>query len=474
MNNKLCLFLILFIFSLGSMTAQEIKVPVGRVVDSIPAADSTSSSFALYLPQNFTTEKQWPVLFVFDAEGRGKASTQLFKGVAEEQSYVIAAANLNINQDSLQNDIKKVGAIINQVAGMLPLNKQEVYAVGLGAGGKLASALPLVYNNISGVLAVENGWLNTNYLKGSNKFMYSAIACTSRNSKFTLEGIVDFLDEKDHPTELNFYSCGQKVEWPIADVIYNSIAGFTLKAIRDGKRERDPVLIQKLYEHEVENAERLRRSRNYYLAFEKFKKIEDKYEDLGLDVDLRDKIKSIRRNKAFRQQRRDYRNFASKEKEKREEYLNYMENDVITSNFENTGWWAQEVAELKETQKNTSGAEAKMAARLVGYLDGLSKTYYDDYVNAPVNARTKVFVSILRTIFDKKDPEAYLNIIKIAGHDGDHETALLYLEDLLKTGFDELEALYDIEGILDLKLSKEYNKKIKEYLGEAKYYEAEI
>jgi len=474
MNNKLGLFLILFIFSLGSMTAQEIKVPVGRVVDSIPAADSTSSSFALYLPQNFTTEKQWPVLFVFDAEGRGKASTQLFKRVAEEQSYVIAAANLNINQDSLQNDIKKVGAIINQVAGMLPLNKQEVYAVGLGAGGKLASALPLVYNNISGVLAVENGWLSTNYLKGSNKFMYSAIACTSRNSKFTLEEIVDFLDEKDHPTELNFYSCEQKVEWPIADVIYNSIAGFTLKAIRDGKRERDPVLIQKLYEHEVDNAERLRRSRNYYLAFEKFKKIEDKYEDLGLDVDLRDKIKSIRRNKAFRQQRRDYRNFASKEKEKREEYLNYMENDVMTSNFENTGWWAQEVEELKETEKKASGEEAKMAARLLGYLDELSKTYYDDYVNAPVNARAKVFVSILRTIFDKIDPEAYLNIIKIAGHDGDHETALLYLEDLLKTGFDELEALYDIEGILDLKLSKEYNKKIKQYLGEAKYYEAEI
>ena len=65
-----------------------------------------------------------------------------------------------------------------------------------------------------------------------------------------------------------------------------------------------------------------------------------------------------------------------------------------------------------------------MASRLLGFLDALSKSYYDSYVNSQANARSKVFVSILRTIFDKNDPEAYLNIIKIAGHDGDHETAL--------------------------------------------------
>jgi len=114
-----------------------------------------------------------------------------------------------------------------------------------------------------------------------------------------------------------------------------------------------------------------------------------------------------------------------------------------------------------------------MASRLQGFLDNLSKNYYDGYVNSQATPRSKVFVSVLRTIFDKEDPEAYLNIIKIAGHDGDHETALLYLEDLLKTGFDDMEALYEIEGILDLKLSETYNDKIREYLGEAKYYKAE-
>ncbi len=467
-------FILLFLVFIPQIViSQEMEIPVGRIVDSIPTADSTSASFALYLPQDFNEEKEFPVIFVFDAKGRGRASTQLFRTVAEQQSYIIAAFNLDLQQDSLKNNIEKVAPFINQVDGMLSIDKKQVYVAGLSEGGQLAAALPLIYNNIAGVLAVENAWMNTEYLNANNKFMFSAIACDSNNSMFILEQINDYLDSKNYPTEMNFYSCDKDVEWPNADMIQNAVAGFTLNAIRENKRPKDLDLVKELFDVEVEYAEVLRRKRNYYQAFEKLKQIEDKYDDLGFDVDLRDQIKNIRRNKAFREQRREYRNVVSAEEAKQEEFLYYMENDVVTSNFENIGWWAAQVEGLQENEEKLNGARQKMASRLQGFLDNLSKNYYDGYVNSEANSRSKVFVSILRTIFDKKDPEAYLNIIKIAGHDGDHETALLYLEDLLKTGFDNMEALYDIEGILDLKLSKEYNAKIREYLGEAKYYAAE-
>lgn len=474
MNKKLSLVFFTFLFTFLNIQAQEIKLPKGRIIDSIPATDSTANSFALYLPQNFTTNKEWPVLFLIDAKGRGRASAQLFRRIAEEQSYIIASANVDVRQDSLQNNVKIVGSIINRVAGMLPLDKHQVYTVGLGDGGKVATALSLIYNNISGVLTVDNSWLNTNLLNTSNTFMYSAIACNSRFSQFTSQETVSYLDDMDYPTELNYYFCEEKLEWPVVDVIYNSVSGFTLRAIRNEKRKGNPELIDKLYQNEVAYAERLRRSRNYYPAFQKLKMIEDKYEDLGLEVELRDKIRTIRKNKTFKQQRREYRRTARREQEKREEYRYYLDDDVATANFENTGWWAQQVQELEQKKSKATGEKARMASRMLGFLDVLSKEYYDDYVNAPVIPRVKIFVSVLRTIFAKKEPEAYFNIIKIAGHDGDHETALLYLEDLLKTGFNDMEALYDIEGILDLKLSKPYNKIIKQYLGDAKYYEAEL
>ena len=465
------ILLLSFITQLG--TAQEIEIPLGKIVDSIPTSDTVAGSFALYLPTKFDEKQKWPVIFVFDPQGRGRATAQLFRTIAEKQSYVIASSNLNLKKDSLKNNITRVNSFIRQVDGMLSIDRQQVYIAGLSEGGQLAAALPFVYNNISGVLAIENAWLNTEYLNTTNKFMFSAIACDERNTMHVLKEIEAYLDKENYPTEMHFYTCEDKVEWPDTYVIQNAVAGFTLNAMKEGKRPEDLELLEQLYNNEVEYAQVLRRTRNYYRAFEKLKQIEDKYEDFSLDADLSDEIKNIRRNKAFRKQRRDYRNAIASENAKREEFIYYMDSDVVTSNFENIGWWAAQVEELKENEKKFTGPKQKKASRLLGFLDNLSETYYNNYVNSRANARSKVFVSILRTIFDKKDPEAYLNIIKIAGHDGDHQTALLYLEDLLKTGFNDMEALYDIEGILDLKLSKAYNEKIREYLGEAKYYKAD-
>jgi len=465
------ILLLSFITQLG--TAQEIEIPLGKIVDSIPTSDTVAGSFALYLPSKFDDKQKWPVIFVFDPQGRGRATAQLFRTIAEKQSYVIASSNLNLKKDSLKNNITRVNSFIRQVDGMLSIDRQQVYIAGLSEGGQLAAALPFVYNNISGVLAIENAWLNTEYLNTTNKFMFSAIACDERNTMHVLKEIEAYLDKENYPTEMHFYTCEDKVEWPDTYVIQNAVAGFTLNAMKEGKRPEDLELLEQLYNNEVEYAQVLRRTRNYYRAFEKLKQIEDKYEDFSLDADLSDEIKNIRRNKAFRKQRRDYRNAIASENAKREEFIYYMDSDVVTSNFENIGWWAAQVEELKENEEKFTGPKQKKASRLLGFLDNLSETYYNNYVNSRANARSKVFVSILRTIFDKKDPEAYLNIIKIAGHDGDHQTALLYLEDLLKTGFKDMEALYDIEGILDLKLSKAYNEKIREYLGEAKYYKAD-
>ncbi|MBI6120058.1 hypothetical protein [Salegentibacter maritimus] len=464
------ILLLIFIHQLGN--SQELKIPFGTIVDSIPVSDTLEDDFAIYLPRNFDEKKEWPVIFVFDPQGRGRATAQFFRTIAEKQSYIIAASNINLKQDSLKNNITKIAPLINRVDGMFAIDREQVFIAGLAEGGQLASALPFIYNNIAGVLAVENSWLNTDYLNTGKEFFFSAVACDDKYTKNVLTEIKDYLDKENFPTEINFYSCNGKTEWPNMDVIENAVAGFTLQAIKNGKRLADLDLITALYNAEVEYAQVLRRTRNYYQSFEKLKQIEDKYDGFGLEVDLGDQIKNIRRNKAFKQQRRDYRNAINTENEKQEEYVYYLDADVAISNFENIGWWVAQVEELKQQSEKLTGPKQKMASRLLGFLDNYSETYYNAYINSQAKAKSKIFVSVLRTIFAKDDPAAYLTIIKIAGHDGDHETALLYLEDLLKTGYKDMDALYNIEGILDLKLSKAYNDKIREYLGEAKYYKA--
>ncbi len=124
---------------------------------------------------------------------------------------------------------------------------------------------------------------------------------------------------------------------------------------------------------------------------------------------------------------------------------------------------------LEKLQNSSEKAKVDMAYRLKGYLDFLSKRQFDDIMKSNAGIDARIFISVLRTAINKEDPEAYFKIISLASLDGDAETALLYLEDLLKTGYDDYERLYSIDGTLDLKFSEEYNAIIQKYLKKSKY-----
>lgn len=179
---------------------------------------------------------------------------------------------------------------------------------------------------------------------------------------------------------------------------------------------------------------------------------------------------AMKRTDGFKSQRRDFKQATSFEKQQQAEYEYLLRSDIMTANFQNIGWWAYQVDELQKLKNGSNKANINTAYRLHGYLDFLTKREFDNIIKAEVPIDTKIFISVLRTAINKNDPEAYLKIISLAGSDGDYETALLYLEDLLKTGYSDMESLYNLDGALDLQFSSEYNQIIKKYLGESKFF----
>ncbi|MDT0689545.1 hypothetical protein RM549_07100 [Salegentibacter sp. F188] len=467
-----CVFLLLiFVFSFAG--AQELRLIKGRVTDSIPVQDSLGGSYALYVPQSFEAEKANPIIFVFDPEGRGRLAAQLFRGVAEEHSYVIASSNVNMEQDSLQENVTQALRMIGSVVKTIPIETDEIFAAGLNEGAQVASALPLIYSDIDGVLAIGNAVLNPDFVVEKNTFMFSAIVSELDYQKFQMESYVDFFEDRGFPAELNYYSDSPE-KWPDTQVINSAVAGFVLNAMERGSRDRDAAVVESLFQNGLEHAESLRRKREYYPAYVKLEQMEEKYQDYNFDDILKERKRDLRRTRAFKKQRRESRRVKAREEIKQQDYIYFLENDLAIANFENIGWWAYQLDELKELQEKGSGVEQKMAHRLEGFLKSYSKVKYDDIQRSNAHLDVRIFASLLRTVLDKENPEPYLNIVKLAGQDGDYETALLYLEDLLKLGFDDMEALYNIPGILDLKLSPEYNELIQQYLGESKYYQAEL
>lgn len=448
---------------------QEITLKKGAVVDSIRVNDSIAETFALFLPSDFSREKVWPVIFVFDPEGRGRAAVQLFRQGAEEQGYIIVASNNIEKKDSLLNNLKVANRMMNTTFNYLPINKNGVYTAGFDEGAEVASAITAVFDKIQGVIGAGGVWLNPEFLNKENKFTFLGVSGTRDPRLYDMEEIVRFLKMKDYPTTLYKFDGGH--EWPSSNMISSMMGNLTIQAMAKTYRPKDLQMVEDLFQFDLAVAESLRRQMEFYEAYQYLERMKSTYSLLGKKDQIKDLQKDIKRNKVFRQQRRNYNSAAYLEDETKAEYVYYFDEDVAIANFDNLPWWGQQVELLKKYQKGNNEAEAEMAYRLQGMLESLADKAYKNLKerNAPVDFL--VYSAILQTIFDKEDPDGYMNIISVTAQNRDYETALLYLEDLLKTGFKDMEALYDIPGTLDLKLSPEYNKLIQKYLGQSKFYD---
>lgn len=461
----------LLIFFCNFLFSQEISLKKGVVVDSIQVNDSIPETYAVYLPSNFSMDKTWPVIFVLDPDGRGRTAAQLFRQAAEEQGYIVAASNNIRDEDSLLNNLKVSTRLLNGVFNYFPIDRNRIYTAGLAEGARAASALPTIFGTIQGVMAVGDVWINPEFAKQDNSYSFIGLAGYKDHIMYTLEESVRFFNRNKIPASL--YKFNGSEEWPSADVVSNALGEFTLQAMAKGYMEEDPALVETLYRNEMETAETLRRTLEFYKAYQLLEQMEQKYAPFDKKDELKEKQKNLRRSRVFKTQRREYRRAKEDEQFLKAEYFDFFNLDVVTANFENLGWWSQQLKELREFQEGEDQAKREMAHRLEGFLQSLAENTVTQLNNENASIDQLIFTNILRTIYEPKNPEGYMSIISLSASDGDYGTALLYLEDLLKTGYDDLEALYDIPGTLDLKLSPEFNALVKKYLGESKYYNIE-
>ncbi len=460
--------LFLLIFS-TSLFAQDLSLRKGAVVDSLPIGDSIAESFAMYLPRNYTADKVWPIVFIFDDEGRGINVARLFSTAAEDQGYLLVASNNISKKDSLLANLEIGSRLVENVLLNFPIDENRMYTAGLNEGALVASALPVVYPKINGVLVVEDVWLNKDFLADNNMKRsivgfagYKSDSYNNLNESFNLYKILDY-----NPL---IYNYDDENNWPSVKLISHGLGSFTLRAMLDGSQTKDVELIDRLFASELETAESWRRQLSFYKAFELLELMRDKYKYFDKKSEIRDLQKEIRRESIYKEQRSQYNSAKITEQNLRYQYPILLEEDLYTKNFENIGWWVQQFKEIDSLKKSKIVAELEVGNRLENYLQTFTKKRFKELKATNAGIDSLILISILRTVFDKENPEGYFSIISLGAQDGDYYTALLYLEDLLKTGYNNLEQLYDIPGTLDLKLSPEFNELIKKYLGESKYY----
>lgn len=463
--------IIFFLFLSLQVSAQEFIVKKGAVVDSLKVSDTLPDTYALYLPTAYQNERPWPVLFVFDPEGRGKAAAQFFRTTAEEQGYIIVASNNMSRQKDFEQNVLTGARLMQYIAGILPVDTNQVATVGSMTGARVASSIPLIFKNILGAVAVGDHWVNFELLDKKNKnFLFVGIVGDEQFSTLGMNNTASALSHLRYPSQVYTYNGNE--EWPEPGIIYSAVGSLTLEAMRKKYRPVDVELVGQLYKQDLARVNKLMSNNQLVAADALLGIMEEKYEGFISSVEIRAKQDQLARSRNYSQQKREQSAITQKETRLMDDFIYYLEEDIRTANFENLGWWNYQKNQL-DSLAQKDNAEGKMALRLKGFINEFVYLKRKELDKGRFPLESKLVANMIQTIFDPHAYEAYRRIISLSAMDNDFPTAYFYLEEMLKHGYRNLEDLYNIEGTLGLRLTPEYNQIIENYLGTSKFYDAE-
>lgn len=452
----------------GFLSAQQLTFRKGMITDSVVVGDSIPESFSVYLPTTFNGQTTWPVLFVFDLEGKARQALAMFREVAEEKGFLLAASNDIRDSLSISDNILITQRLINRVNALFPVQHQRMYTAGRAQGAQMAALVPSFIKAVSGAISIGSDIPNSEILDARQPYYFLGIVGKGDYNYPDMLNSKETMDVKNIPNNLLVFEGAE--EWPGSELLGTAIELLNIRAMKKSQMEIDTVKVAATYRQMMTESRRLRGSGQLYMAYNYLAEMLSVFDGI-MDVDsIEAQMNLIKKDKAFRLQRRNENAQFFQEDQKRYEFAYSLEEDVYTYNFENLGWWVHEMELLEQLESGADPAVINMAIRLKGYLNALIEDNIDQLsIQKQVDEEALMFLWMLKTITAPAEYDYYFKIISMSAKYEDYGTSLFYLEELLKNGFSEKAKLYDLDNTALLRITPEYNEIIGKYLKGARY-----
>lgn len=464
---KKIILLALFITSCN-VFSQEMRLLKGAITENLSVNDSLNETFSMYLPTTFELSKPWPVIFVFDMDGNAKASISMLLNAAENEGYVLASSN-NLNDTlSITQNVLVANRMFNAVVNTIPVAKNRTYTAGFGNGARFASILPTFVKEVEGVISIGASVGNSDILNSKQSFQFIGIVNRSDYNFTDMLQVRKILDKLKFPNQLLAFD-GERV-LPDTSTIASAMRMLTLSGMAKGNVVRDEKFISDSYDQLMLDANSFASNNKPILAAYLLSDIERLFSPL-IDLDtLKTTQKYLRRSSSYKQANRVQNGYFLKESFTKEDYSYYLEEDILSYNYANLGWWNYQMGELEKLDKSTVLNDRQMSSRLRGYVNALIADNVD-FIAADnvVDLGALNFLYMLKTITSPKEFASYLKIISTSSKMEDYGTALFYLEELLKSGYNNKQELYTLEHTALFRITPEFNELVEKYLKEARY-----
>lgn len=112
----------------------------GVLADPVAVAAAAEQSYALYLPSSYAPEPKWPLVFLFDAQGRGAELAERFRPAAEAGGFVLAASNTVADNTPWDVNQRAVRLLLADVFRHAAVDERRLSFAGSAGTARLAWA----------------------------------------------------------------------------------------------------------------------------------------------------------------------------------------------------------------------------------------------------------------------------------------------------------------------------------------------
>jgi dienelactone hydrolase len=276
---------------------QPVVLPRGEVIEKVVCEAQPSETYALYLPSYFMPEKRWPILIAFEPLARGKIPVELFRPAAERYGYIVVSSN-NSQNGPWEPQLAAAQAVWLDTHARFPIDPRRVYLAGFSGGARLACAVGLrLKGQAAGVIAGGAGFpLGTGEVPTKDlPFVYFGVVGIRDFNFSEMKELDRTLGDLGIVHHLEVFSGGHS--WMPPEVAQESIEWMEIQAMKAGTREKDPGLIDSLFESRIRQAQELEKAGDLAGAYHRDEWCQADFEGLRDVAEVGRKVAQMKNSK---------------------------------------------------------------------------------------------------------------------------------------------------------------------------------
>jgi len=437
------------------------ELPRGTLSEKITCSASPAQSYALYLPTTYRPDRKWPILYAFDARGQALVPAQAFKDAAETYGWIVASSYNTASDGPMEPNFTAMRAMWADTHGRLAVDDKRVYAAGFSGTVRFACLLGLsAPGSIAGVIGASAGFPTGVAPKADTPFAFFGTAGDRDFNYYEMMDLDRQLAALHLPHRIEVFDGTH--QWPPAPLAGQAVAWMELAAMRSGKREKVPAMIETLWTADAERARAQETAGRSWDAHHTWEAMAEGYAGLR-DVSAAEKrAAEIAAGDAYKKQAKERQDRFTRDTK----LLAEAPQILAQANPGNSPVTVSQVAaqlKIPELRKRAESADAeeKLAAkRVLGTLLVQTSYYLPQIFIEKKEYDRAVFMLSLAAEIRPEEPKLWVQIAAAHAHKGKsgHKKALEALRKAVDKGLADPDALEGEPAFADLRQDAGYRE----------------